>query len=597
MSAERRSSATGLLEERPAAARQPLERFRRRRLPLLVSLLVAAAGLLNLTTVVRPGLAHHLRRLATVLPGTVSHAAAAATVASGLLLLLLAKALRRRKRRAWRVAVVLLAADTVFHLVKGFGPLEALPSALVLGVLLLTRDCFQARGDPRTRLRAVGVFLLLVAVSVVLGVALLSVDFDTLVGPHPLGAEALQVIAGMAGVSGPLRYASPRFADLAYDVFAGLGLVTALTTAYLALRPAEPAPYLAPEDERRMRELLAAHGERDSLGYFALRRDKSVVWSATGKSAIAYRVVSGVMLASGDPLGDPEAWPGAIARFLEIAALHAWVPAVMGCSELAGHAWCRAGLAALELGDEAVVEVDQFSLEGRAMRNVRQTVARVERAGYTACVRRLADIPAAEAEQLCAQAARWRGAQTERGFSMALGRFADPSDGDCVAVTATDATGALRALLHFVPWGRDGLSLDLMRRDREAAGGLNEFLIVAALRAAPALGVARLSLNFAVFRSALERGERLGAGFVLRAWRGVLLFASRWFQIETLYRFNAKFRPVWQPRYLCYPSAADLPRIALAALEAEAFIVWPSPGVARLRRVLGRRPPTAVPSG
>jgi lysyl-tRNA synthetase class 2 len=73
----------------------------------------------------------------------------------------------------------------------------------------------------------------------------------------------------------------------------------------------------------------------------------------------------------------------------------------------------------------------------------------------------------------------------------------------------------------------------------------------------------------------LERGERLGAGPFLRAWRAVLLFASRWFQIESLYRFNAKFRPVWEPRYVCYPTARDLPRVAIAALEAEAFLVWP----------------------
>ncbi len=326
-----------------------------------------------------------------------------------------------------------------------------------------------------------------------------------------------------------------------------------------------------------MRALLAKHGKRDSLGYFALRRDKSVVWSPTGKACIAYRVVSGVMLASGDPLGDPEAWPGAITAFLAIADRHAWTPAVMGCGEQAGSAWARTGLSALEIGDEAVVEVADFSLEGRAMRNVRQAVARVERAGYTTQVRRVHDLPAPEAARLAQQSDAWRGAETERGFSMALGRFADAADPDCVTVMAFQQ-GALRAFLHFVPWGVDGLSLDLMRRDREADNGLNELLIAAALAAGPELGVTRFSLNFAVFRSSLERGERLGAGPVLRAWRGILLLASRWFQIETLYRFNAKFRPIWEPRFVCYPTVRDLPRVALAALEAEAFLVWPHVG-------------------
>jgi lysyl-tRNA synthetase class 2 len=289
------------------------------------------------------------------------------------------------------------------------------------------------------------------------------------------------------------------------------------------------------------------------------------------------------MLASGDPIGDPEAWPGAIKRFVDEARRHAWVPAVMGCSELGGEVWVReAGLRALELGDEAIVEVDEFSLEGRAMRNVRQMVARVERSGYKTDVRRVRDMTDAEIRDIRRQSATWRGAEVERGFSMALGRFGDPADGDCVAVTASK-DDRLAAVLHFVPWGEDGLSLDLMRRDREADAGLNELLIVAALRAAPELGVRRLSLNFAVFRSALERGGRLGAGPVIRLWRELLLIASRWFQIESLYRFNAKWRPLWEPRFVCYRRAGDVPRVAIAALEAEAFIVWPKQWLA-LRR-------------
>jgi lysyl-tRNA synthetase class 2 len=345
----------------------------------------------------------------------------------------------------------------------------------------------------------------------------------------------------------------------------------------LLLRPSTPVSRLDAGDEARMRELLARHGQRDSLGYFALRRDKSVVWSASGKACVAYRVVSGVMLASGDPLGDPEAWPGAIAAFLTLADRHAWTPGVIGCGEQAGTAWSRVGLTALEIGDEAVVEVADFSLEGRAMRKVRQAVARVERAGYTTSITRVGDLPTEEAANLRQQAAAWRGAEAERGFSMALGRFGDPSDADCVAVMAFQ-DGKLRAFLHFVPWSCHGLSLDLMRRERDADNGLNELLIVKALQAGPSLGVERLSLNFAVFRSALEHGERLGAGPAIRAWRGLLLFASRWWQIESLYRFNAKFRPIWEPRFVCYASAADLPRVALAALRAEAFLVVPTLG-------------------
>jgi lysyl-tRNA synthetase class 2 len=560
-----------------------------------------AIGLIDVLSALTKSQRSRIHALRSVVPGGVVHASTAATLVLGVLLLLLAHGLRRRKRRAYRLTVALLTVSIGLHLLKGLDIEEASLSLGLLLVLLWVHTDFYALGDPRTRWRALWVGLGLLGSSYLLGMAFIGLREDSLAQPFSVGSASQQVVEGLIGVTGPLEFTATRrgqsTADLVGDALLGLGAVTALSTIFLLLRPSTPVPRLDADDEARMRELLTRHGDRDSLGYFALRRDKSVVWSPTGKACIAYRVVSGVMLASGDPLGDPEAWPGAIAAFLELADRYAWTPGVIGCGEQAGTAWARVGLQALEIGDEAVVEVADFSLEGRAMRKVRQAVSRVERAGYTTRVTRVGDIPAAEAANLREQADAWRGAATERGFSMALGRFGDASDDDCVAVMAFQ-DDRLKAFLHFVPWGRRGLSLDLMRRERDSDNGLNELLICKALEAGPSLGVDRLSLNFAVFRSALEQGERLGAGPAIKAWRGVLLFASRWVQIESLYRFNAKFRPIWEPRFVCYASAGDLPRVALAGLQAEAFIVLPRVGplVHRLRSRSKRSEPSTPSS-
>ncbi len=210
------------------------------------------------------------------------------------------------------------------------------------------------------------------------------------------------------------------------------------------------------------------------------------------------------------------------------------------------------------------------------MRAVRQAVARCCRAGYTVTCHRVADLAPETRELLRAKAEEWRDGPVERGFSMALGRFGSADDAQAVVVLSRDGTGELRGLLHFVPWGRRGLSLDLMRRDRACPNGIVEQMVSHLVSAAPDLGVDRVSLNFAVFRSVFARGERLGAGPVLRAWRAVLLSLSRFWQIESLYRANAKYQPEWVPRYVCFASSADLPRISIAALRAEAFLVLPS---------------------
>jgi lysyl-tRNA synthetase class 2 len=142
-------------------------------------------------------------------------------------------------------------------------------------------------------------------------------------------------------------------------------------------------------------------------------------------------------------------------------------------------------------------------------------------------------------------------------------------------IVCRDQDGVPQGLLGFVPWGADGLSLDVMRRSRSADNGVVELMVTALLAKAPELGVHRVSLNFAVFRAVFERGSRLGAGPVLRIWHRILLMASRIWQIESLYRANAKYRPTWEPRFLCFARARDLPRIAAAALAAEAFIRIP----------------------
>ena len=123
------------------------------------------------------------------------------------------------------------------------------------------------------------------------------------------------------------------------NVLIVLGLVTVLVPVWLFLRSPRQVGTIDADDDRRMRLLLAAHP--DSLGYFNTRRDKDFVWSESGKSGIGYRVVSGVILASGDPLGDPEAWPGAIAAFLEARRFARMDPGVLGCSELGGTIWVR----------------------------------------------------------------------------------------------------------------------------------------------------------------------------------------------------------------------------------------------------------------
>ncbi|MEU6325705.1 phosphatidylglycerol lysyltransferase domain-containing protein [Streptomyces sp. NPDC047049] len=562
-------------------------------------------GLLNLAAGMFPRFRHsRVHALAEVLPGAVSPLAAAASLVVGILLLLLAHGLKRRKRRAWGAAVALLPVGIAAQLVYRHSVFGAVLSLALLAFLVWHRREFAALPDPRSRWKALANFVVLGGAAFGIGMIIVSSHPSKIIGSPSVWDRVQHVLWGLCGFEGPIGYTQQVDYTVGYSLGA-LGLLTVATTAYLAFRPEHPAARLTDDDERQLRELLARHGARDSLGYFALRRDKGVVFSPTGKAAVCYRVISGVMLASGDPIGDVEAWPGAIERFMAEAKAHSWTPAVTGCSETGGQVWTReTGMDALELGDEAIVEVADFTLAGRAMRNVRQMVKRIERNGYETRVRRVRDLDPAELARIQQAADAWRDTDTERGFSMALGRIDAVADGDAVIATAHLAAGEgeepgpygdLKAMQHYVPWGDSGISLELMRRDRSADPGMNELLIVAALQAAPDLKIKQVSLNFAVFRSSLERGEKLGAGPVIRIWRGMLVFLSRWYQIESLYKFNDKFRPRWEPRFVVFRNSRDIPRIGLAALQAEGYLELSLPRVLRRRKPAEPRPCVHTP--
>ncbi|MFZ4280240.1 phosphatidylglycerol lysyltransferase domain-containing protein [Streptomyces rhizosphaericola] len=510
---------------------------------------------------------------------------------SGVIALFLAVTMRRRKRAAWIVntvlgGLVLLALILAFFFAEIRQHAQnwvslALTAAFVVALVLGRRE-FYAKGDRSNPKLAALVAVVGLLVTSLIATALVTVTNTAHDGYRSTFLDrwrygALRLVSVAADDSRFPGITTPGWVDVVINILSTLLLIAVVYAAFRSRRAVDP---LSPEDEAKLRALLDKHGERDSLGYFALRREKSAVWSPTGKAAVVYRVVGGVSLASGDPIGDPEAWPGAIDPWLAEAREHGWIPAVMGASEEAGTVYARHGLDALELGDEAIVETAEFTLDGRAMRGVRQAYNRVKRAGYEVTVRRHADIPEAEMAELVRHADEWRDGATERGFSMALGRLGDPADGQCVMLECRNAgeggeQGELRALLSFVPWGPHGLSLDLMRRDREAENGLTEFMVIQLLQRSGEIGITQVSLNFAMFRSVFERGSRLGAGPVLRLWRALLGFFSRWWQIESLYRANAKYRPIWEPRFMLFEKSADLARISVAAGRAEGFLEAP----------------------
>jgi lysyl-tRNA synthetase class 2 len=327
-----------------------------------------------------------------------------------------------------------------------------------------------------------------------------------------------------------------------------------------------PSDRSAPAAERRAaRELVERHGS-DTLSYFKLRPDLAYRFGADGRAFAGYAVVGRTLLVAGDPVGAPDAVDALIGELRELAAGRGLRLGALGASGAAGERFRAAGLRELYIGDEAIVDTGVFTLQGRPIRKVRQSVTRLRRLGYRSELLvqgEAGDDVLAELDDLRRRALR--GAR-ECSFAWSMEGIGGEHQRDCVVVVARDDTGAARAVLQFAPtFGRPALSLSIMRRDADTPNGLMEFLVVGAIEAARERGIAELSLNFGAF----GRWVREPRGALERLGGRATHVGSRFVQMESLQRFNAKFFPRWEPRYLVYERRRGLLATGLAAMRIE----------------------------
>lgn len=534
------------------------------------SFAIAAAGVVNVVSATTPPIHDRLLALRSVMPMGVPRAANALVVLAGIGLLMIGRGLRRGQRRAWFIAVALLLTSTVLHLVKGVDVEEASVAAFAAAYLLIRRRAFSTPADPTSMPRALAVVGFGGAVAVATATVYL------VLGPDHLAlAVALPAVA--ARLIGLTSFRVPGDVDgFLFPALTATGAGIAATAAWVAFRPVLSRHHKSGLPSDRAFEIVRRWGG-GTLDYFALRADKQLFISHD--TLVAYRVFGSVCLVSPDPIGPPEQRAAAWSAFHQTADRNGWSVAVLGAHEDWLPIYKASEMRTMYVGDEGVVDVLPFSLEGGRMKGLRHVVNRMTRHGYSVRFFDPAQLDAPMRAQLRALMTQSRRGESERGFSMTLGRLFDPADRGLLLAVAFDRDDKPVAFCHYVPAAAiDGFSLDMMRRDRgDHPNGLLDFVILETIRHLRDQGRRGLALNFATLRAVMS-GEA-GDNTSVRVRRWFLQRMSDSMQIESLWRFNAKYFPTWRPRYAVYDSVEDIVPAAMAVARAESF--WELPVLGR----------------
>jgi lysyl-tRNA synthetase class 2 len=526
--------------------------------------------------------------LRTVEPGPVIALGHILALGAGIALVYLARPILHRSRRAVDVAIVLLIPVALLHLLKGLDYEEAGVALALAAVLVRWRRACTRRTAARPPLLAATV-----AVGAVAGIYAINCGTWVL---HKRSDSLSAVLSGGARLldSGAwLRTHGPT------EIAAELLLVAAVAAAAVGLRgllrPTPAREGHSPVEHERAVAIVNAFGD-DSLAPFVLREDKAFFFAHGG--FVAYRTVRETAVVSGDPIGPPGSARSILAAFLGYADGHGWRVAVAAASPALAEIAPALGLRSLQVGCEAVVDARSFSLDGRAIRKVRQAIARVGRHGWTTAVVGARDLDPYTRREIAQLEHEFKSSRARvYGFAMSLGRlWGAPEDDDALYALARDPGGAIAAFIRFLPY-REGLSLDAVRRTPAMPNGVCEGLVVQAIERARSDGLGEVSLNFAGFAHVMAPTRPLRPGE--RLLRLGLSAVHGRFQLERLVVWGNHFRPAWRPRYLLYGSRVELPNSALRVLQAERYLpsrpvpplkqrwepaVTPLPAVPRLQR-------------
>lgn len=529
----------------------------------ILAILTALMGLVNLVSATFPALYSRLILIEKFTPLAVRRGSHLTAALAGFALIILANNLWRRKRVAWLMTTIILLISAASHLLKGLDYEEASLSLLLVVLLLVNRHQFHAHSDApsvRSGLLVLAAAVVSILVYGVAGFYLLDrhfkVSYNFLAALRQTFVMFTQFYdPGLQPLTGFGRY----FGDSIY-------FLAAVTLGYSLLMLVRPVLVREPataEERAQAGEIVAAWG-RTSLARFALLPDKAFFFSPGG-SLFAFVPRGRIALVLGDPTGPESDLPAALADFKKYCVSNDWLPAFYQVQPDYLELYKNAGWDFLMIGQEAIVDLATFSLEGKAGKEFRTTLNKMERLGYCAEIH-MPPLDAVLLEDLREVSDEWLTNLHGSEMRFSMGWFDDDYMRSNPVLTISTPSGELSAFANIITeYRHPEFAIDLMRRRSQVENGTMDFLFISLLRWAKEQGAASFSLGLSALSGLGEHADNLTSE---RALHYIYENINNFYNFKGLHAFKEKFNPAWQPRYLIYPGLTNLPLVGSALVRA-----------------------------
>ena len=517
------------------------------------------SGLINIFSVIGPGLPDRLQILKELFPLEFINLSRFAVLFLGFALVIVSVNIYRRKRRALYIAAAMAILSIGFHLGKGLDYEVATASLVLLIVLAFSRSAFTVKSSEPNLKRSALRLLLAVAVAVAYGVTgFRLLDAREFGVNFNLAGAIEQTLRNLTFVGSPGLTPGTEYAQWFLDSLYFLSGVILFIALWVFFRPVRYIFQIYPGEREQARAIAEQFGRHD-LDFFKLWPDKSFFFWKNG--FLAYRVGADTAVVLGDPVGPEEEIEGIIRAFRDLCNENDWAIIFHQILPDFLHIYEGLGFGSLKIGDDAIVDLMTFTIEGPSGKDHRYIINKLEKQGI-----HLENYPPSLTEETLRQCKEvsddWLkiGGHRERGFT--LGRFDSKYLRETPIFAAVDENGKMQAFVNVIRSYRKGeITVDLMRRRSDSPQGVMDYLFVKVFLECQKAGYTRFTLGMAPMSGFREGEEASQAEKALHAFVQQLGFL---FGFKGLRAFKAKYATSWEPRYVILEHISDLPRLALA---------------------------------
>ncbi len=526
--------------------------------------LTALVGVVNVLSAVTPALPERLMWLDQVLPFELRASGRVFSAVTGFMFLTLASNLLRRKRLAWLLVVGLLMVSIVSHLLKGLDIEEALLSGVLLGQLVLMKNVFTAQSDRPSIAQGTRVLIGSLLFTLAYGTAgffFLDREYaQTFNLGEALGQTLALFFTGNADLQ-PTTRLGRFFVNSVYII----GAATLFYALWMLLRPVLFRGSATAAERQQAQTIVEQYG-RSSLARFALLSDKSYYFSPSGRSVIAYVPKGRGAIALGDPIGPRADRKEAIAGFQQFCARNDWHPSFYQTLPDDLNLYKAQGFQIAKIGEEAIVDLHQFTLEGKAGRKLRAPVNKLAKQGGHVQFYQ-PPLTADLLKTLRTISDEWLSHMHGSEKQFALGWFDNAYIGDCEVVTVETAAGEVVAFANIVSeYQLNDITIDLMRHKADVDRGTMDVLFVSMFQHFKSAGYDGFNLGLSALSGV---GTRPDAPRLEKGLRYLSEHLERFYSFQGLHEYKDKFHPRWEPRYLIYPNLVALPAVVTALIRAD----------------------------